>query len=316
MTDVISFGAYIVDALGRPVTHIPPGQQIALLEEIRLTVAGTAAAPAMNLAKLGVDVLAVGRVGDDTLATFLRAALGQYGADVSGLITDPERQTSSTLLPIRPDGSRPALHVIGANAGLTEDDVPWDLVGPGTVFHFGGAFILPQLEGAPAGRVLAKAKELGAVTTLDMVLSPRPDAAELISPALPYIDYFMPNVEEACWIVGSEDRGRIVRWLHDRGVGCTVLSLGGGGVSVARRGEAETVVPAYAVDVVDTTGCGDALTAGFVSGLLDGLSLLDAADRGVACGSLVATGLGSDVGIVDLAQVEEFRRATPRREAA
>ena len=104
------------------------------------------------------------------------------------------------------------------------------------------------------------------------------------------------------------DRAEIITWLHAKGVGCTVLTLGGDGVSVARNGEAETVVPAFDVDVVDTTGCGDAFTAGFVSGLLEGLDLIAAADRGLACGSLVATGLGSDAGIVDLAQVEEFRR--------
>jgi sugar/nucleoside kinase (ribokinase family) len=72
-------------------------------------------------------------------------------------------------------------------------------------------------------------------------------------------------------------------------------------------------VPAFDVEVVDTSGCGDALTAGFISGLLDGLPLAEAADRGVACGSLVATGLGSDAGIRDKEQVEEFRRSAPRR---
>ncbi len=82
---------------------------------------------------------------------------------------------------------------------------------------------------------------------------------------------------------------------------------GGEGVSIARRGATEVLLPAFDIDVVDTTGCGDAFTSGFISGLLDGISEEDAADRGLACGSLVATGLGSDAGIVDLAQVETFR---------
>jgi len=312
MTDALVFGALIADTLGRPVTQIPPGQHIAHLEEIRLTVAGTAAATALDLGKLGTDVAVAGRVGEDWFGSFLRTSLGAVGVDTSRVLTDPDRQTSATLLPIRPDGSRPALHVVGANAALGEDDVPWDLVGPGTVLHFGGAFILPALDGAPTARLLRRAKELGATTTLDMALSPGSDAASIIDPALPYIDYLLPNIEEAGWIAGSEDRAEIISWFHRRGVGCTVLTLGGDGVSVAPRGERETVVPAFRVDVVDTTGCGDALSAGFISGLIDGLGLEAAAERGVACGSLVATGLGSDVGIVDLAQVEAFRRSAPR----
>ncbi len=313
MAQAIVFGALIADTLGRPVTEIPPGQQIAFLDEIRLTVAGTAAATAMDLGRLGARVSVVGRVGPDPFGSFLRSALEGDGVDVSAILTDPDHQTSATLLPIRPDGSRPALHVVGANAALSEEDVPWDLIDENTILHFGGTFILPGLDGEPTARILRRAKELGATTTLDMALSPRPDAADIIAPALPFIDYLLPNVEEAGWIVGTQDRARIIDWFHDRGVGCTVLTLGEDGVSVAPRGKPETVIPAFAVEVVDTTGCGDALSAGLISGLGEGLSLEEAADRGVACGSLVATGLGSDAGIISLAQVEEFRRTAPRR---
>jgi len=309
---VVSFGAHIADALGWPFTAVPPGQQLAMLEEIRFTVAGTAAAPAVDLAKLGVDVAAVGRIGDDTIGGFLRTTMAGYGVDVSHLRVDAQRQTSASLLTVRADGSRPALHVIGANAGLTEDDVPWDLVAQAQVFHLGGAFILPGIDGAPMARVLERVKGLGVTTTVDFLMSPRPDAAELIAPSLPFVDYLLPNVEEAGWLAGTEDRAEVVRWLHGHGVGCTVLTLGGDGVSLARNGSPEVVLPAYAVDVVDTTGCGDAFTAGFVSGLLAGLDEEAAAERGLACGSLVATGLGSDAGIVDLAQVEEFARTGAR----
>ena len=312
MPQVVSFGAHIADALGWPFTAVPDGQHLAMLEKIKFTVAGTAAAPSVNLAKMGVDVATVGRLGDDAIGDFVRTTMTGYGVDVTHLVTDPQRQTSSSLLPIRRDGSRPALHVIGANAGLCEDDVPWDVVAKAQVFHLGGAFILPGIDGAPMERILRRVKELGVVTTMDFLMSPRPDAAELIGPSLQYVDYLMPNIEEAGWLAGSDDRGVIVKFLHDLGVGCTVLTMGGDGVSVAPRGEQETVLPAYAIDVVDTTGCGDAFTSGFISGLLDGLDLPSAAERGLACGSLVATGLGSDAGIVDLAQVEEFRTTQPR----
>lgn len=313
MPQVVSFGAHIGDALGWPFTEVPRGQQLAFLEQIKFTVAGTAAAPSVNLAKLGVDVATVGRIGDDAIGDFIRTTMASYGVRIDHLKVDKKLQTSASLLPIRADGSRPALHVIGANAGLTEDDVPWDLVEHAEVFHLGGAFILPGLDGPPMARVLKRVKEMGVTVTMDFLMSPRADAHELIGPSLQYVDYLMPNIEEAGWLVGTEDRTKIIRWLHERGVGCTVLTMGGEGVSLAKAGESETVLPAFEIDVVDTTGCGDAFTSGFISGLLSGLDPIGAAERGLACGSLVATGLGSDAGIIDLVQVEAFRTTQPRR---
>lgn len=312
---VISMGAHIADALGWPFTAVPPGQHLEFIEKIKFTVAGTAAAPAVNLAKLGVSVAAVGRIGDDTIGNFVRSTMDGYGVNTENLVIDPTRQTSASLLPIRHDGSRPALHVIGANAGLTENDVPWDVVEQAEIFHLGGAFILPGLDGEPMARVLKRVKELGLTVTMDFLMSPRDDAQALIGPSLQYVDYLMPNIEEAGWLVGSEDRGEIISWLHAQGAGHTILTMGGDGVSIAANGEAEVILPAYDIEVVDTTGCGDAFTSGLISGLLDGLELANAAERGLACGSLVATGLGSDAGIVDRAQVEHFQRTQARRAA-
>lgn len=312
MTQVVSFGAHIADALGWPFTAIPQGQQLAFLEKIKFTVAGTAAAPSVNLAKLGHTVSTVGRVGADTIGDFVRTTMDNYGVDTTHLITDPERQTSASLLTIRHDGSRPALHVIGANAGVCEDDVPWDVVAKAQIFHMGGVFVLPGLDGEPMARVLKKVKELGLTTTMDFLMSPRDDALDVVGPSLPYVDYLMPNIEEAGWLTGRQERAEIVTGLHEVGANCTVLTLGEEGVSIAPRGESETVIAPFAVDVVDTTGCGDAFTSGFISGLLDGLDIYAAAERGLACGSLVATGLGSDSGIVDKAQVLEFIRTQPR----
>ena len=312
MTDVVSFGAHIADALGRTFEFVPPGQQLAFLEQIKFTVAGTAAAPSVNLAKLGHSVATVGRIGDDTIGEFIRTTMESYGVDTSQLIVDPDKQTSASLLLIREDGSRPALHVIGANASLNEDDVPWDIVEKAKIFHMGGVFVLPGLDGEPMGRVLKRVKELGVTTTMDFLMSPRPDAQEVLAPSLPYVDYLMPNIEEAGWLVGTEDRAEIIKWIHSQGVGCSILTMGGQGVSVAERGKEEIRLPAYDVKVLDSTGCGDAFTSGFISGLLSGFDVATAAERGLACGSLVATGLGSDSGIVDMAQVEEFRKSTPR----
>jgi sugar/nucleoside kinase (ribokinase family) len=77
------------------------------------------------------------------------------------------------------------------------------------------------------------------------------------------------------------------------------------GVHVVDRDSAEAV-PAFAVDVIDTTGCGDAFSAGFLRGLALDRSRRDAATLGCACAALVATGLGSDHGDFDLSAADAF----------
>jgi sugar/nucleoside kinase (ribokinase family) len=78
------------------------------------------------------------------------------------------------------------------------------------------------------------------------------------------------------------------------------VTLGADGCLVSAEGGGLTHIPAIGVDVVDTTGCGDGFNAGMIAGLLLGWDRPDTARLGVACGSLVATGLDADAGIVSL----------------
>jgi sugar/nucleoside kinase (ribokinase family) len=308
MADVVSLGIHILDVLGRPVTRIPPGQDVDLIEEIRLTVAGTAAGTSVDLAKLGADVLAMGAVGEDAGGAFIRETMARYGIDTGGLVVKPGVQTSATMLPIRPNGERPALHVLGANGALTFDDLDLDAIAAARVLHLGGTYLMPKLDGEPTRRVLAHAKARGVTTTLDLIQTDRPDLLAVIEPCLPFVDYFMPGLDEARRISGLEDRREVIRFFLDKGVGHTVFKMGARGSSIAGPGVAggELRLPALRAPVVDSTGCGDAYCAGFIVGLTKGWDLERAGRLGTAAAALVITGLGSDAGIVDLDRTLAF----------
>ncbi|MCC7024301.1 MAG: sugar kinase [Thermomicrobiales bacterium] len=313
MAEVVSLGVHILDILGRPVTRIPPGQDIDLLEEIRLTVAGTAAGTSVDLAKLGADVLAMGAIGDDATGNFIVDTMNRYGIDTLGLRRKRDVQTSATMLPIRPNGERPALHVRGANADLTIEDVDFEAIASARHLHFGGTYLMPGLDGEPTATILAFAREQGVPSTLDVLATARPDLLEIVAPALPFIDYFMPSLDEARMISRRYDRREVIRFFLDRGVRHTIFKMGAEGSSVAWRGaggEIEEIrVPAFRAPVVDSTGCGDAYCAGFIVGLLRGWALVECARFGTAAAGLVITGLGSDAGIVDYEQTMAFMRS-------
>ena len=103
MAEVVSLGIHILDVLGRPVSRIPPRQDVDLIDEIRLTVAGTAAGTSVDLAKLGADVLAMGAIGEDAAGNFIVDTMNRYGIDTSGLRRKSGVQTSASMLAIRPN---------------------------------------------------------------------------------------------------------------------------------------------------------------------------------------------------------------------
>jgi sugar/nucleoside kinase (ribokinase family) len=315
MTVVVSLGAHIVDVLARPVETLPDGQVAAIVEEIRATAAGTAAGTSVDLAKLGADVIAMGAVGDDELADLLAALLARHGVDASRLVRKQSAQTSASMLPIRTDGERLPIHCVGANGELTLDDVDLDVVGAADFLHYGGAFTLPKLDGEPAVRLLRHAKQHGVVTTMDMLGFRGPDTLEALTPCLQHVDWLLPNYEQARRLTGIDAPSEIAAELLRRGAGGVVVKLDSRG-SLLATADGEETIPAYDVVVADTTGCGDAYCAGFIVGLGLGWEPREAARLGSAAGALVATGLGSDAGIVDLDSTIEFMRTASVRETA
>jgi sugar/nucleoside kinase (ribokinase family) len=311
---VASVGTYIVDVLGRPVSELPRGQQSRILDEIRVTPAGTAGGTVVDLARLGARTVAIGAIGRDLIGDFLVRALQGEGVDASHLVAKDGVQTSATMLPIHPDGSRPAWHVPGANSTFTLDDVAWDVIDCCEAVHLGGLTALPGIDGDGAGEILRRARASGALTTADF-LGVRGDNTESqLARCLPHVDIFMPNDGEALAVAGDPDVATAAQRLRHLGAGCVIVKCGADGCLIADD-DGERMLPAHDAPVVDTTGCGDAFCAGVIVARCAGWEIDDAARLGCATGALNMRGLGSDAGARDLAEAIAFLHETPYREA-
>jgi sugar/nucleoside kinase (ribokinase family) len=309
VTRVAVLGPHIIDVLGRPVESIPAGQGSARLAEIRATAAGTAAGTAVDLAKLGAEVSTFGAIGTDLLADVLLGALASHRIDTSGLVRKSAAQTSATILPIRPNGERPALHVPGATRLFELTDIELGQLAGFDAMMLGGPEALAGLSGDDLATIVATAKSAGALVAMDMLHPGSPRDLAKISGALSCADWFLPNADQLLALTGRAELDQAIGDMLAIGTGGVAVTLGADGCLVTDVGGALTHVPAIDVAVVDTTGCGDGFDAGMLTGLLAGCDPVDAARLGVACGALVATGLGSDAGIVDLDQVLDFLRA-------
>ena len=248
---------------------IPERGNVEFIDEIRLTVAGTAGGTVVDTAKLGLRSLAVGAVGEDEKADFVLATMSKFGIDTSAMQRIAGVPTSATILNVRPNGDRPALHVRGASDHFDLPPSLYDQVFDAPIVHLGGTGLLRKLDGEPSRILLAEAKKRGRTTTFDLIAASAETIGK-VAPLLPFIDYFMPSIEEAKDMSGQGTPADCAAFYLDRGATCCVFTLGGEGAYYAHRDGTRLHVPAYAIEVVDTTGCGDAFDAGFIAALHHG----------------------------------------------
>lgn len=299
---VAAVGVHVLDTHVIGIESIPAGSDGQLVETTRMSAAGTAGGAALVLARLGAQVRSLGAIGTDIAGDTLLALLAREGIDTAGLVRLAEHQTSASVIPVRPNGDRPAWHCIGANGAFTLDHLADDALDGVTHLHLGG----PEFLGGPAaGDLLARARARGITTSVDILAPGDPDLLAWIADALPHTDHLLPNDEQVRGFTGESDLGGGARALVAAGAGAVAVTQGARGALVVTAAEPDRVVevPAVALgegELVDTTGCGDAFSAGYLRGLSLGRDPVAAARLGCATASFVARGLGSDAGAYDL----------------
>jgi sugar/nucleoside kinase (ribokinase family) len=163
--------------------------------------------------------------------------------------------------------------------------------------------------------LLERAKELGRITTFDLIQA-TPETIALVEPCLPYLDYFVPSIDEASEMAGTTNVAEVARFFQARGVKNCILTLGAHGVYVAPEHGEPFTLPAFDISVSDTTGCGDSFTAGIIVGLTKGWDLRECARFASAVAAKVAMGLGSQGRLKSFDDTMDAMRTLPTRQDA
>jgi len=301
--DAVFLGFTTLDIAGRPVHGIPEGGNVDFIEEIRINPAGTASGAVMNAAKMGISCATVACVGEDEKGDIIVDFYNRMGIDCSMMQRSNKTLTSSTILTIRPNGDRPALHARGASDDLFVTEDQFDQVCDTRFLHHGGTGLLNAMDEGQSAKLMQHAKAQGITTTFDLI-APNDQTMRLLKDVLPNVDYFMPSMEEAEFIADSAGANyssptELASFFMDHGASACIFKWGAKG-SFIKTADTEFRVPAFKIDVSDTTGCGDSYCGGFIAGLAKGYDLEQACRLGTATSGLVATALGSDAGVVDL----------------
>ena len=311
--DLICIGLITLDVVGRPITEIPANEGGRLIEQIACAPAGTAGGAACVAARLGVKTALAGAVGDDLTGRFVRFALEEGGVDTRLVETLAGTPTSTTILPIDNEGRRPTLHAPGAGSIPPLTNALEEAVQNTTCLHY-GAIGAPTFDGGPGAELLRLARESGAMIVCDLI-APGPGARDELARILPFVDWFLPSADEARRLTGEDDLLKAAQVFLAMGARNCVIKNGRAGAVMA-AGELTGRLPAFSVQVADTTTCGDSFCAGFIAAHLKGWPDLEALRFAAATAAQVAQGLATYGKLESFAATEAAMHTLPILEDA
>ncbi|HET7272669.1 MAG TPA: sugar kinase [Rubrobacter sp.] len=271
-------GDLLYDLLARVEGDVSLGTDT--FTRIQGVAGGSGANAAAWLASQGVETHFIGRVGDDVFGGFLEGEMERAGVRAH-LASDPSVATGKVFVLIDGAGERTMITDRGAGENLHPEDLPGSLFGNGHL-HLSGYTFSGGSRRETARKALRMARESGMTVSVD------PSSVPLLGDVGPErflrwtrgADLCFPNLEEGSLLAETEDPERIAERLLGNYSG-VVLKLGAeGALCVGAYGE-RARVPSAPARVVDTTGAGDALCAGFLSAWLTGASAGEALRRGV-----------------------------------
>ncbi|WP_225993676.1 ribokinase [Actinomadura rudentiformis] len=270
--EVVVVGSVNADLVVSVDRRPAPGETV-LGSDLATYPGGKGANQAVAAARLGARTAILARIGDDGHGDLLRAALAEAGVDLGHLLVTPG-PSGVALITVDPDGDNSIIVSPGANAHLAPSDLDSGLLSAAVV-SFQLEIPLPTVEAAAR-----TAAANGARVVLN--LSP---ATAIPDDLLALCDPLVVNEHEAAFLLGArDDPASMATALLARGPRSVVITLGPEGALTADA-TGVTAVPSPKVEVVDTTGAGDAFTAALCLRLARGDTLADAARHAVRVGA-------------------------------
>ncbi|MBQ6847264.1 MAG: carbohydrate kinase family protein, partial [Oscillospiraceae bacterium] len=231
------------------------------------------------------------------------------GVNIDGLVVEKGGDTSASVVVVDSSGERSFLHCKGTNNTFCYDDVNFDVIENSRIVFVAGAMLMSKFDGEDCAKMLKKAKKMGKITALDTAWDDSGRWMEVLKPCLPYVDYFIPSIEEAIELAGGEtDHEKIAECFFDCGVKHVAIKVGKDGsfVKESRDSKGIYVAPFMREKPVDTTGAGDSWCSGFLHGIAMGKTMEESALIGNAVGAHIIMAVGATTGIVPYAEIEKF----------
>ncbi|MFC1996009.1 carbohydrate kinase family protein [Chloroflexota bacterium] len=293
--EALVFGNVTLDVICYPVNDVPRHESISF-DNATVSPGGCGSNTAIGLAAMDVPTGILGWVGDGDAADLIFRYWERFGLDTRFVARDPQKPTATSIGLVDSDFQPRFVHTPGANSNVTSEIIdPPNIAATGAkFFHVAGFFVLENLFDG-FGEKLAALKALGMTTSLDVAFNVRMEDPKLraaLWDAMPHLDYFMANENEAYRLTGEKDPEKAAMVLRAQGAQNVIIKLGAQGCYALSDGFTG-VVPAIEVEVVDTTGAGDAFASGLIEALSRGANLEAALESGNQAGGKMCSKLGA-----------------------
>jgi ribokinase len=299
---VLVFGSINMDLVAR-TPHLPKPGETLTGHSFETIPGGKGANQAVAVARLGVPVQMVGRVGADAFGTTLLMGLKQDGVGCDRLRVDDSIHSGVAIIAVDDAGENHIIVIPGANGRVDQTDVA--RLQASFAQH---QLLLLQLE-IPLEQVVAAA-QAAQQAGLTVILDPAPVRSDLPDALYPAVDILTPNQVEAGQLVGFpvtdlESAAKAAAVLQERGIRIVIIKLGNQGAFCATP-ETTFHVPPFSVEAVDTVAAGDAFNGGLAAALAEGLDLPAAAQQAAAVAALSVTQAGAQPSLPTRNQLEDF----------
>ncbi|MFY9751717.1 MAG: carbohydrate kinase family protein [Candidatus Acidiferrales bacterium] len=295
-TDVVGIGSCTVDYFAI-VPKLLGAEEKINADRMEIHAGGVTANNLTQVARLGASTGWLGLIGDDENGSIIQKAFEADGMDLAGIEVVKGERSSLTWIPVDREGERCIYmfpNVTGAISVYQVDNRFASHIRQAKHFHTEAS----QLPIAPVKQAMKIAKDAGVRILFDLDVSPNFFASanlgtqDELTQALGMVDVLKPCKAAARELTGEADYERVADELLRLGPRLVAITLGTDGCLITTR-ENRVHVPAFKVDVVDTTGAGDAFMGGLSYGLLQGWELGRVGLFANACAALCCTKVGA-----------------------
>ncbi|MGB8253163.1 MAG: carbohydrate kinase family protein, partial [Anaerolineaceae bacterium] len=302
------FGDINLD-VSMPVPEIPPPGQDVYADKLSFNLGGSSTNTAIDLSQLGITSHLLGSIGTDLNGDRLLNEMKSYGLDTGYIFRKSESPSGQIFLAILPDGERSMYSFRGANVYTTPADIPDGWESKIDLLHLSGYVFLKSPQRDTALSLIETAHKKHIPISIDTGMDPVLVAHNEMEKVLKFLDICICGHREGTLLTGKEEPSQILHAFFDLGMSCGAIKLGNKGCLVGLNGKVFRL-PALSIQAVDTTGSGDAFSAGLLTAWLNKYGLSDMCMLANSLGAYMATQLGSISSNLSWASLLDFLNQT------
>lgn len=298
--DVVGLGALNIDKLYK-VNRIADSDEAGIVRDYNESCGGSAPNSIVNLAKFGLETGMVGKIADDREGNMHISEFEEWDVDTSGIILSENGRSGSAIGYVDAEGERAFYIDPGVNDEIRSGEIDLEYLEKAKWLHL-SSFIGD--EAFEVQKEIVEELDNSVKISLDPGCIYAQKGLDSLKPILERTSLFFPNESELKTLTSDKVKEGAQR-IVELGVDIVAVKLGGEG-SFITDGEEEYKIDSRSVDVVDTTGAGDAFNSGFLYGVLNGKGLRECGEMGDLAASKCITSMGGRLDFDNLPDLEDF----------